>query len=240
MRTTVLPGSPDRVSDKTARLTRVPNVGTFVPKMGSEPATAPLAATLFGKTRRAMLAQFYSHPDEAFYVRQLIRAVRGGLGAVQRELKELTQAGIIQRQVRGHQVYYQANPRCPIYAELRGIVLKTAGVGDVLCGHLAPLAGRIRAAFVYGSVARGEEKEGSDIDLMVIGDVSFGDIVTALGPAQNALGREINPTVYSADEFHKKAAAKHHFVTTVIKGPKLFVLGEERELTRLVKERLAR
>lgn len=208
--------------------------------MGSKQMTASLSATLFGRTRQALLAKLYGHPDEAFYVRQLIRAVRGGLGAVQRELKELTQAGIIQRQVRGRQVYYQANSQCPIYAELRGIVLKTAGAADVLRSHLQSLAEHIRVAFVYGSVARGEEGRGSDIDLMVIGDASFGDVVTALGPAQNALGREINPTVYSADEFHKKAAAKHHFVTTVIKGRKLFVLGEERELTRLVKERLAR
>lgn len=208
--------------------------------MGSKQITASLSATLFGKTRQALLGQLYSHPDEAFYVRQLIRVVRGGLGAVQRELKELTQAGIIQRQVRGRQVYYQANAQCPIYAELRGIVLKTAGAADVLRGHLQSLAKHIRVAFVYGSVARGEEGRGSDIDLMVIGDASFGDVVTALGPAQNALGREINPTAYSADEFRKKVAAKHHFVTTVFKGPKLFVLGEERELTRLVRERLAR
>lgn len=208
--------------------------------MGSEQITASLSATLFGKTRQALLAQLYSHPDEAFYVRQIIRAVRGGLGAVQRELKELTQAGIIQRQVRGRQVYYQANSQCPIYAELRGIVLKTAGAADVLRSHLQSLVEHIRVAFAYGSVARGEEGRGSDIDLMVIGEASFGDVVTALGPAQDALGREINPTVYSTDEFRKKVAAKHHFVTTVIKGPKLFVLGEERELTRLVKKRLAR
>lgn len=208
--------------------------------MGSKQITASLSATLFGKTRQALLAQLYSHPDEAFYMRQLIRAVQGGLGAVQRELKELAQAGIIQRQVRGRQVYYQANSQCPIYAELRGIVLKTAGAADVLRNHLQSLAEHIRVAFVYGSVARGEEGRGSDIDLMVIGDASFGDVVTALGPAQNALGREINPTVYTVDEFRKKIAAKHHFVTTVFKGPKLFVLGEERELTRLVKERLAR
>ena len=187
-----------------------------------------------------MLAQLYSHPDEAFYVRQLIRAAKGGLGAVQRELKELTEAGIIQRQVRGRQVYYQANPRCPIYAELRGIVLKTAGAGDVLRSHLALLADRIRVALVYGSVARGEEKEGSDIDLMVIGEVSFGDVVAALGPAAKILEREINPTVYSDNEFHNKVVAKHHFVTAVLKGPKLFVIGEQRELTRLAKERLAR
>lgn len=223
-----------------SQLTEVPKLGTFVPVMGSKQIVAPLAATLFGKTRRAMLAQLYSHPDEAFYVRQLIRAAKGGLGAVQRELKELTEAGIIQRQVRGRQVYYQANSRCPIYAELRGIVLKTTGVGDVLRGHLALLADRVRVALVYGSVARGEEKEGSDIDLMVIGAASFGDVVAALGPAEKILGREINPTVYSDNEFRNKVVAKHHFVTAVLKGPKLFVIGEQRELTRLAKERLAR
>ena len=214
-------------------------MSTFVPIMGTEPDTG-LSATLFGKTRRSILALHYGHADEAFYVRQLLRTAQGGQGAIQRELKQLSDAGIIQRVVRGRQVYYQANPQCPVFSELRGIVVKTAGIAEVLRAQLAPLTDRIIVAFVYGSVARGEERKGSDVDAMVVGDVTFGDVAAVLAPAQEMLGREVNPTVYPPAEFRKKIAQKHHFLGTVLKGPKLFLMGDERELARLAKKRLAR
>ena len=198
-----------------------------------------LSTALFGRTRRAILAQLYGHPDEAYYLRQLVRSAGLGLGAVQREVARLAGAGIIQRTARGRQVYYQANPACPLFAELKSLVVKTAGVGDVLRGALGPLADRIKVAFVYGSVARTEQKSGSDVDVMVIGDVSFGDVVSALESAQKTLGREINPTVYSPGEYRAKIKARHHFLTTVQNSEKVFVIGDEHEFEGLGSIRMA-
>ncbi|MHB1034422.1 MAG: nucleotidyltransferase domain-containing protein [Pirellulales bacterium] len=202
-------------------------------------ATDCLSATLFGKTRRAVLALLYGHADEAFYLREIVRVAGLGLGAVQREVKGLTQAGIIRRTARGHQVYYQADAECPIFAELRSVVTKTSGIGDVLRAALAPLADQIRLACIYGSVARGKEVRGSDVDMLVVGDVAFSDVAVALGRKQRELGREINPTVYPPAEFRAKMAAGHHFLTQVARGTKVFLIGDERELARLAKERLA-
>jgi predicted nucleotidyltransferase len=166
----------------------------------------------------------------------LTRLAALGRGTVQRELDFLTRAGVARRTVRGRQVYFQANPESPIYAELRGIVVKTTGVADVLRMALAPLAGRIRVAFVYGSVAHGAERPGSDVDVMVIGDTSFGETSDALAGAQAALGREVNASVHSADEFRAKLAAGQHFIRSVAKGGKIFLIGDARELARLAKE----
>lgn len=220
-------------------LTSEPQEGTIAPRMGTSPQNAPLNSALFGKTRRAVLALLYSHPDEAFYLRQLIRAAGVGQGAVQREVKRLSDAGIVRRTVRGHQVYYQADPRCPVFRELKSLVVKTAGVGDVLRAALAPLAERIRVAFIYGSLARGEARRASDVDLLVVGNVSFGNVVAALHVGQVALRREVNPTVYSPAEFQAKCAAHHHFLTTVLRNEKIFLIGDDRELARLAQKRLA-
>ncbi|MDH7499321.1 MAG: nucleotidyltransferase domain-containing protein [candidate division NC10 bacterium] len=199
-----------------------------------------LSETLFGKTRRAVLSLLYGHPGEAFYLRQLIRAAGVGLGTGQREVRRLSEAGVIRRMVRGRQVFYEANPECPVYEELKSLVVKTAGVGDLLRTALAPLSERIHAAFIYGSLARGKQERASDVDIMVIGDVSFGEIVSAIGPAQEGLRREINPSVYAPAEFQSKLKANHHFLKTVMKGEKVFLIGDEGELARLAKKRLAR
>jgi predicted nucleotidyltransferase len=207
--------------------------------MSTAPFASNLSAALFGRTRRAVLALLYGHPDEAYYLRQLVRSAGLGLGAVQREVARLAGAGIIQRTARGRQVYYQANPECPLFPELKSLVVKTAGVGDVLRAGLAPLGSRIRVAFIYGSVARTEQKSTSDVDLMVIGDASFGDVVSALGAAQETLSREINPTVYSPGEFRSKLKASHHFLSSVLKNEKVYVIGDAHELARLGPIRLA-
>lgn len=213
--------------------------GTIVPKMSTLPENDILSAALFGKTRRAVLSLLYSHPDEAFYLRQLVRAAGVGSGAVQREVRRLYEAGIIRRMVRGRQVYYQANSECPVFVELRGLIVKTAGVGDVMRAAMASLADRISFAFIYGSVARGEEYRGSDLDVLVVGDVSFAEIVLAVGQSQEMLGRDINPTVYPSAEFRSKLATGHHFLETVLKETKIFLIGDENELARLAGKRLA-
>ena len=221
-------------------MTIAPKRGTFVPKMSTLPHRDNLSETLFGKTRRAVLSLLYSHIDDAFYLRQIVRTAGVGLGAVQRELKQLTDAGIIQRTVRGHQVYYRANPQCPVFAELKTLVLKTVGVGGILQAALAPLADRIRMAAIYGSFARSDEQRGSDIDLLVVGEVTFAEVVSALHQAQSTINREINPTVYPLGEFQSKLLAGDHFLNTIVEEPIFFLIGDKRELARLAKKPLAR
>jgi uncharacterized protein len=202
--------------------------------MGTQPSDC-IGEVLFGRTRRAVLALLYGHADEEFYLREIIRAAGVGQGSMQRELEKLVGSGLVLRRAQGRQVYFRANSDSPVYKELRGLLLKTAGVADVLREALTPLAARIVVAFVYGSVARGDERRASDVDIMIVGDASFADVSQALGSAQQRLGREVNPTVYSPGEYKKKLAAGHHFVRSVTAQQKLFLLGDEYDFRRLGK-----
>lgn len=195
--------------------------------------------SLFGHTRSALLAMLYGHADQSFYVRQLVRAIGAGHGALQRELKYLTEMGLVLRRTQGNQVLYQANSQSPIFSEIKGLITKTVGIHDVIRSALASLGPEIQIAFVYGSVARQKERANSDVDLMILGDASFSEVVSALGPAQKALGREINPTVFPVSEFRSKLAAGNHFLRSVMKEKRLFVLGTENELTKLASKQLA-
>jgi predicted nucleotidyltransferase len=192
-----------------------------------------LCSGLFGKTRQAVLALLYGRADSTFYTKQILDAVRIGRGTVQRELKNLTDTGIIIREVQGRQVYYRASEKCPIFSELKGIVRKTFGVADLIRQSLASGAGRIRVAFIFGSVASSTDDRRSDIDLMVVGKISFGDVVSLLSPVEEKSGREVNPVVYPVAEFKKKVKEDHHFVKTVLEDEKIFVIGDEDELRRL-------
>jgi len=198
-----------------------------------------LSATLFSKTRLAVLSKLFSHTDEAYYLRQLARSVGVGIGSLQRELNKLAQAGIILRMVRGNQVYYQANPQCPVFPELKSLIVKTTGVTEVIKSALTSFTNHIRIAFIYGSVARMQDRKKSDVDLMIIGDVKFAEIVSALDKAQQQIGREINPAVYPPSEFQLKISKGNHFIKTLMSETKLFLIGDQRELTRLAKKRLA-
>jgi uncharacterized protein len=200
-----------------------------------------LSTLLFGKTRtrRAILSLLYGHNDESYFLRQIVRITGFGLGPIQRELKQLNEVGVIRRSESGHQVYYQANPSSPVFKELKSLITKTIGVADALGNALAPLADRIELAFIYGSIARGEEKRQSDIDLLIVGRVSFSEVVKALHGAQETLGREINPTVYPIEEFRSRIAEEHYFIRDVLNSEKIFVTGDEHELKRLAGERLA-
>jgi predicted nucleotidyltransferase len=194
-----------------------------------------LCSGLFGKTRQVVLALLFGRADSAFYTKQILDAVKIGRGTVQRELKNLTETGIIIREVQGRQVYYHANEKCPIFNELKSIVRKTFGVADVIKQSLASSARKIRVAFIFGSVARSADDRRSDIDLMVVGRISFGDVVSLLGPAEEKLSREINPVVYPIAEYKRKVREDHHFVKTVLEEEKIFVIGDEDELRRLAK-----
>jgi predicted nucleotidyltransferase len=197
------------------------------------------AALLFGSTRRRVLGWLLGHADEAYYLRELVRHTGGAVGAVQRELEQLTAAGLVRREVRGNQVYFQANQKAAIFPELQGLFAKTAGLVDILREALMPLADRLRAAFIFGSAARGELRASSDIDLLVVGEASVGDIGMAVRDAEKRLGRDVNPTVYSLDEFQATVRAKQHFLTTVLAEPKIFVVGGENDLGDLVTKRTA-
>jgi predicted nucleotidyltransferase len=222
-------GKTSRIKGKRS----APKKGATAPKKGAVDNGVKLATSLFGKTRKAILALFYSNPDESFYLRQVVRFSGLGMGVVNRELLSLAEAGILNREAKGQEIYYTANKDCPIFEELRGLVVKTFGVGDVLRAALAPLAERIKAAFIYGSFAKGTENHKSDIDVMVIGNAKFSEVAVALHDAQEKLRREVSPTVYSVNEFKEKIAVKHHFLTSVLKAEKIFLIGSEHELGRL-------
>jgi DNA-binding transcriptional ArsR family regulator len=188
---------------------------------------------LLPEVRKEVLALLLTSPQQSWHLRDIARRTDFAPGTVQRELTGLVQAEIILRRKDGNRVYYQANKSCPIFPELAGLLRKTAGLADVLKHALKPLSKKIRAAFVYGSFAANSPKADSDVDLMVIGSCGFGEVVAALGKTQEKLSREINPSVYPVDEFKKKTAAGHHFLKTVLAGPKVFLIGDEDELEKL-------
>ncbi len=188
---------------------------------------------LFPRVRRAVLTLLMMDPDKRWHLREVVRRVDCAVGTVRRELKGLVDSGIVIESRDGNRTYYQANLRCPIYAELAGLIRKTSGLADVLRAPLAELGGRVKVAFIYGSQASQQAGPSSDVDLMVIGEVGFVEVVSALAQAQDMLDREINPTVYSPEEFARKSSSGHHFVRSALKGPKLFLIGDADELGRL-------
>ena len=199
-----------------------------------------LSDVLFGQTRGAVLALLYGQTDKSFYVRQIARHVNASVGAVQRELEKLAEVDLITRTSVGNQVFYQVNQRNPVFAEMRALVNKTVGIFNILRSALEQLAEGITVAFVYGSVARQQEKAESDIDLMIIGHAELDDVLPRLSNAETALGRPVNPTVYSVQEFKKKLDDGNHFLNAVVNGDKVFVIGNEDELRQMAGVRMAK
>jgi predicted nucleotidyltransferase len=173
----------------------------------------------------------YGHVGESFYLRQLARDTEIALGPVQREIRQLVDAGLVARKIVGAQTLYSANQQSPVFAEIKNLVAKTVGMHDVLYEALDPLRKKINLAFVYGSVARSGEAEHSDVDLMVVGKVDFSAVVSKLADAQRTLNREINPTVYSVKEFRGKV--RGNFLKNVLAEKKLFIIGDENVLREL-------
>ena len=166
-------------------------------------------------------------------MRQLTSLLKEDSTNVSRELTRLEKAGVLILSARGKHKYYQANTEYPIYHELKSIITKTFGVADVIHASLKPTLSHIRAAFIFGSVATGSERKTSDIDIMIIGDISFENVVYLVASAEAKLGREINPVVYSVDEFRKRADEQNHFVKRTLGEEKIFIIGDENELKRL-------
>jgi len=199
-----------------------------------------LSHHLLGQTRSALLATLLLRPDTALHVRELARVTGASPGSLHRELRSLTALGLLTRQEIGRQVHYRANRDSPVFEDLAGLLRKTSGLADVLRGALAPMIERIAFAFVYGSVASGAERALSDVDVLLLGGLGFGDAVKLLYPAQSALGREINPMVVSVDEWRARLKAKDPFIKEVLARPKIFLVGDDASLATLGRRQLQR
>lgn len=192
-----------------------------------------LASLIFGTYRQRALGLLLLHPDQSYYVREIARLTHTTAGTLHKELKLLVKAGLLVRENVGNQVRYSANRGCLVFEELASILRKTSGLVDVLADALKKVEKRLNLVFVFGSVARGEQQGQSDIDVMLIGKISFAEAVGVLYPTQEILQREINPVVYTAEEFLKRASSDNLFVQEVLSKPKLFIIGNENELREL-------
>lgn len=195
----------------------------------------PVLNALFPRTRQAVLATLYMDSAREWYLSDLARHLKVKPSSLQRELASLVEAGILRKRADGNRTYYSAETESPIFGDLHGLLLRTAGLRDVLAESLEPFKDRIDAAFAYGSVAREDEHSASDVDLMVIGRVELSDLAPALKNAEDMLLRPVNPSVYTPAEVAAKLAAGHHFIKTVMSGAKLFVLGNKDDLAAALK-----
>ena len=208
------------------------------PKMGADkaierasaspgaPTRLSLSDALFSGTQQRVLGLLFGQPERSFYANELIALVRGGSGAVQRELARLAQSELVTVRLLGKQKHYQANPQSPIFAELCGIAHKTMALAEPLRAALAPLAPRIRAAFVYGSVAKRQDTASSDVDLMLVSeDLSYPELYGVLEALDQRLGRKVNPTLYTPDELAQRMGRSDAFIKRVLEQPKIWLIG---------------
>lgn len=190
-----------------------------------------LTDLLFGTYRKKVLSQLLLHPDADYHVRELARLTGTAAGTLHKELAKLATAGLLLRKVQGNQVRYQANQLCPVFPELAGLLRKTTGAAEVLTRSLMPLKPDV--AFIFGSMASGNETASSDADVLVITEAGFADVVRATYPAQAELGREVNPVVYSAPEFKRRIQAQDPFTAELLAKPKIFLIGTQNDLNQL-------
>ena len=190
-----------------------------------------MASALFPKVRQRVLAVLFGNPGRSFYANEVIALAQSGTGAVQRELAGLAAAGLLTVKRQGNQTHYQANAEAPVFTELRGLVLKTLGLADVLRAALTPLAPQIAQAFVFGSVAKQQDTAASDIDVLIVSeDLGYADVFGALESATDTLGRKVNPSLYTPAEIAKRTSQDNAFVTRVLRQPKIWLIGNEEAL----------
>ena len=190
-----------------------------------------LTDLLFGTYRKKVLSQLLLHPDTDYHVRELARLTHTVAGTLHKELTRLAAAGLLLRKEQGNQVRYQANKQCPVFQELAGLLRKTTGAAEILTNALTPLKPPV--ALLFGSMASGLETASSDVDVLLIADLGFADVVRATHPAQADLGREINPVVYSAQEFKRRIEEQDTFILDLLAKPKIFLIGTEHDLNQL-------
>lgn len=204
-------------------------MGTDSAPLPSSNTRVSLADALFSGTQQRVLGLLFGQPERSFYANELIALINGGTGAVHRELTRLAQSELVTVRLFGKQKHYQANPQSPIYAELCGIAQKTMGLAQPLRVALAPLAPRIRAAFVYGSVAKRQDTASSDVDLLLISeDVSYPELFTTLEELSQQVGRTVNPTIYTPKEWAQRIERGDAFASRVLAQPKIWLLGDDR------------
>ena len=195
-----------------------------------------LSTILFTEYRSKVLGLILLHPGQQFFLREIARLTHTNPGTLKRELDKLVKAGIINFEKSGNQNYYSANQSSPIFEDLVNILRKTSGLVDVIQSALLPLVEQIDSAFIFGSMASGAVNEGSDIDLMLVGNVNFGDVVSLIYPLQASLAREINPKVFMSSEWLQLSKDKNSFLRDVMSKPRLFVIGTQLDLDQLTKE----
>lgn len=204
----------------------VPDLRHIIPKMGMMKCS--VADALFSGLQQRLLAVLFGQPDRSFYGNELLRLTGTGRGALQRELEKLVSADLVTVTPVGNQKHYQANAAAPIFAELRGIVMKTLGLADVLRTALNAVSDRIELAFVFGSVAKGTDIATSDIDLMVVTEtLTYADLFEGLAAAEQVLGRKVNPMLYTPAALAEKVRTENSFVLRVLSQPKIFLIGTE-------------
>jgi predicted nucleotidyltransferase len=207
----------------------MPKLGSNMPDMGTVTTkrTTGLADALFTTTQQRVLAPLFGQPDRTFIQQELIERAAGGSGAVRRELARLVESGLVTVSSVGKQKHFRANRGAPIFHELRGIVLKTIALTDPLRASLRPLANRLDLALVYGSVARGEDRAHSDIDLLIVADdLLLEDLFARLAPVEKKLGRTIHPTLYTRADFARRRRDGNPFLKKVLAGERLILLGK--------------
>jgi predicted nucleotidyltransferase len=205
----------------------------IVPEVGMTRTTrrSGLAGALFTPVQQRVLGLLFGQPERRFGSGEIIRLAESGTGAVHRQLQRLAAAGLVEVTTEGNQKYYQARRDTPIFAELHGLAVKTFGLMEPLRVALEPLAVRIAAAFVFGSVAKGTDRAGSDVDLLVVTDeLAYTDVYAALEETEGVLGRTVNPTVLTRAEWRRKRRARDSFASRIASQPKLFVIGDENGL----------
>jgi predicted nucleotidyltransferase len=199
--------------------------------MGTMPHAVSLSNALFSKVQQRVLALIFSNPERSFYASEIMRNVRSGVGAVERELSKLEHSGLVSVERIGNQKHYRANQAAPIFEELRGLVEKTVGLAEPIKKSLEPYADAIKSAFVYGSVAKGADTALSDIDLMVIGDdLNYSDLYTAAQNLESTLRRKINPLFLSLEDWQRKTSDKGSVFSKISRSPKIFIIGSEKDL----------
>jgi len=202
--------------------------------MGMIEASGPPGSFgLLSPVQARLLSLIYGQPDRSFQSAELIRLAGSGTGAVHRQLKQMTAAGLFTETAIGNQKHYQANRQSPIFSELHSIVLKTVGLAQPLGEALAPLRDRANFAFVFGSVAKGSERPGSDVDLMIVSEtLDYPQVYEALQPVETILSRRINPTVLTLADWREKRRSPDSFISRVITEPKVWVIGDEGDLAK--------
>jgi uncharacterized protein len=204
-----------------------------VPAKQNRPKKTGLGDVLFGRNRGRVLALLFGNPDQGYYLRQIAATVGIQPGTLAPELCLLSDLGVVVSNRVGNQVFYRANQQSPIFPELKSLLAKTVGVFQLLGSALEPLGDRIKLALVYGSLARRDETAQSDIDLMVVGKVELEEVLARLDKVEKQIQRPINATVYTSKEFRAKLTSGNHFVRSVVRGPKVVIVGDEDELGRL-------